>query len=165
MTTTDLYEIATSEGDDGTLHPVERIWTPCADDPGSGFIAHRGLHVTGIDNPTDDHLYPVAFLLLGHHRWTDVIEAAAAYMARIHGWRNLHVYPGDDPSVLIPLIPRAVHTHGVFLRHPHPDHGCECEWGRHLAHGLGARQRARGRAGHRPATPRRTGCRRRHPQP
>ncbi|WP_234327945.1 hypothetical protein [Streptomyces sp. NRRL F-2664] len=30
--------------------------------------------------------------------------------------------------MLIPFIPRAVHTHGVFLRHPHPDYGCGCEW-------------------------------------
>ena len=49
-------------------------------------------------------------------------------MARVHGWRNLHLYPGDDSEVLIPRIPRAVLTHGVFLRHPHPDHGCSCEW-------------------------------------
>ncbi len=51
-------------------------------------------------------------------------------MARIHGWRNLHLYPGDDPAALIPRIPRAVLTYGVFLRHPHPhpDHGCGCEW-------------------------------------
>ncbi|MEU8550544.1 hypothetical protein AB0C81_26785 [Streptomyces roseoverticillatus] len=28
MTTTTLYEIETSEGDDGTLHPVEQLWTP-----------------------------------------------------------------------------------------------------------------------------------------
>ncbi|MFD9515041.1 hypothetical protein [Streptomyces mirabilis] len=54
--------------------------------------------------------------------------AAAAHMARVHGWRTLHLYPGDDPAELIPRIPRAVHTHGVFLRHPHPDHPCSCEW-------------------------------------
>ncbi|MFJ9551782.1 hypothetical protein [Streptomyces erythrochromogenes] len=80
------------------------------------------------DGVADDDLYPVGFLVLGHQRWVNIIEAGAAYMARIHGWRNLHLYPGDDPSVLISLIPRAVHTHGVFLRHPHPDHGCGCEW-------------------------------------
>lgn len=129
MTASALYEIETSEGDDGTPHPVEQLCTPCADDPaGSGFIAHRGLYVTGIDDATEDHLYPVAFIVLGHQTWSDVIEAAAAYMARVHGWRNLHLYPGDDPAELIPRIPRAVHTHGVFLRHPHPDHGCACEW-------------------------------------
>ncbi|MEU9189460.1 hypothetical protein AB0D14_33945 [Streptomyces sp. NPDC048484] len=128
--TTPLYEIETSEGDDGSRHPVEQLWTPCADDAAdSGFVAHRGLYVTGIDDPTEDHLYPVAFLVLGHQRWADAIEAAAAYMSRTHGWRNLHLYPGDDPAVLIPRIPRAVHTHGVFLRHPHPDQGgCGCEW-------------------------------------
>lgn len=49
-------------------------------------------------------------------------------MACVHGWRNLHLHPGDDPSVLIPRIPRAVLTHGVFSRHSHPDHSCGCEW-------------------------------------
>ncbi|MFJ2736099.1 hypothetical protein [Streptomyces sp. NPDC087317] len=127
MTAPALHEIETSEGDDGTMHPAEQLWTPGEDAVESGFLAHAGLHVTGLDDPTDDHLYPVAFLVLGHRKWTDTIEAAAAYMARIHGWRNAPV-PGDDPSVLIPRIPRAVHTHGVFLRHPHSDHSCGCEW-------------------------------------
>ncbi|MFI1568382.1 hypothetical protein ACH4ZX_36090 [Streptomyces sp. NPDC020490] len=129
MTTTGLYEIETSEGDDGTPHPAEQVWTPCADGTADhGFIAHQSLFVAGIDGGADDDLYPVGFLVLGHQQWADIIEAAAAYMARTHGWRNLHLYPGDDPSVLIPRIPRAVHTHGVFLRHPHQDHGCGCEW-------------------------------------
>ncbi|MGA5771835.1 hypothetical protein ACPC36_30720 [Streptomyces pseudogriseolus] len=113
MTTTGLYEIKTSEGDDGALHPAEQVWTPCAGGAADhGFIAHQGLFVAGIDGGADDDLYPVGFLVLGHQRWADIIEAAAAYMARVH----------------IPRIPRAVLTHGVFLRHPHPDHGCGCEW-------------------------------------
>ncbi|OIJ95436.1 hypothetical protein [Streptomyces colonosanans] len=129
MTTTALYEIETHEADDGTTHPAEQLWTPCLDDaPDNGFIVHRGLYVIGIDGPTGDHLYPVGFIALGHHQWTDIIEGATAYMASIHGWRNLHLYPGDDPSVLIPRIPRAAQTHGVFLRHLHPDHPCGCEW-------------------------------------
>lgn len=127
MTAPALYEIETIEGDDGTMHPVEQLWTPDADAVENGFLAHRGLHVTGIDGATHDHLYPVAFLVLGHQLWADTIEAAAAYMARVHGWRNLHLYPGDDPSVLIPRIPRAVLTWGGFLRHPHPEHTCGCE--------------------------------------
>jgi hypothetical protein len=40
----------------------------------------------------------------------------------------LHLYPGGDPAVLIPRIPSAVLTWGVFLRHKHPDHPCGCEW-------------------------------------
>ncbi|MEU3550650.1 hypothetical protein [Streptomyces longwoodensis] len=128
MTTTGLYDLVTSEGDDGTMHPAEQLWTPGEDAVDNGFIAHRGMHVTGIDDPTNDHLYPVGFVVLGHHRWSDIIEAAVAYMAQIHGWRNLHLYPGGDPAVLIPRIPRAVNTHGVFLRHPHPDYSCGCEW-------------------------------------
>ncbi|MEV0604566.1 hypothetical protein AB0I82_35445 [Streptomyces sp. NPDC050315] len=119
MTAPTLYEIETSEGDDGTMHPAEQAWTPCADGAADhGFIAHQGLFVAGIDGGADDDLYPVGFLVLGHQRWADIIEAAATYMARIHGWHNLHLYPGEDPAVLIPRIPRAVHTHGVFLRHP-----------------------------------------------
>ncbi|WP_327278618.1 hypothetical protein OG609_45660 (plasmid) [Streptomyces sp. NBC_01224] len=130
MTTT-LYEIETSEADDGSRHPVECLWIPSSEDAlDNGFIGRRGLYATGIDDVDKDHLYPVGFITLGHQKWADIIDAAAAYMARVHGWRNLHLYPGDDPSVLIPRIPRAVLIRGVFLRHPHPDHGCGCgcEW-------------------------------------
>ncbi|MFD7136138.1 hypothetical protein [Streptomyces sp. NPDC059894] len=128
MTAMPLYEIETSEGDDGTMHPVEQLWRPCADDAAdSGFVAHRGLYLSGIDDPADDRLYLVALVVLGHQRWANVIEAAA-YMDRIHGWRNLHLYPDVDAAELIPRIPRAVHTHGVFLRHPHRDRPCGCEW-------------------------------------
>ena len=128
MTTPGLYEIETSEADDGTTAPRRT-----ALDPRRGCGGER-LHrpprpvTSPASRPHRRHLYPVAFLVLGHQRWADIIEAAAAYMARVHGWRNLHLYPGDDPAVLIPRIPRAVHTHGVFLRHPHPDQACGCEW-------------------------------------
>ncbi|MFF3920536.1 hypothetical protein ACFYZB_45515 [Streptomyces sp. NPDC001852] len=89
---------------------------PCADGAADdGFIVHRGLYVAGIDGAADDDLYSAGFLVLGHQRWADVIDGAAAYMAHVHGWRNLHLHPGDDPSVLIPRIPRAVLTWGVFL--------------------------------------------------
>ncbi|MFI8164092.1 hypothetical protein ACIF6I_33420 [Streptomyces microflavus] len=128
--TTALYEIGTSESDDGSTHPAECIWTPGEDAEEaaeSGFVIHRSLYIAGIDDPTD-HPYPVGFLALGHHRWGDVIEGAAAYMARVYGWRTLHLYPGHDPVELIPRIPRAVQTWGVFLRHPHPDHSCGYEW-------------------------------------
>ncbi|MFH8993115.1 hypothetical protein [Streptomyces sp. NPDC017940] len=128
MTAPALYEIEISEGDDGTLHPDEHLWTPCSGDATrNGFIDHHGLYICGIDPPTEDD-YPVGFILLGHHRWADIIEAATAYMNRMHGWRDFHLYPGDDPAVLIPHIPRAIHTHGVFLRHPHPDYPCGCAW-------------------------------------
>ncbi|MEU6353177.1 hypothetical protein ABZ896_28275 [Streptomyces sp. NPDC047072] len=129
MVTTALYAIETSEADDGTTVPTEGIWTPSSEDAtDNGFIAYSGLYVAGIGAPNDDALYPDRFVVLGHHRWADLIEAAAAFMDRVHGWRNLHLYPGDDPAVLIHRIPRAVHTHAVFLRHPHPDHPCGCEW-------------------------------------
>ncbi|MGA5364170.1 hypothetical protein [Streptomyces purpurascens] len=128
MTATALYEIETSEADDGTTVPAEGIWTPGEDAADNGFITYNGLYVAGIEAPNDDRPHPDRFVVLGHQRWSDTIEAAAAYMDRVHSWRALHLYPGDDPAVLIPRIPRAVHTYGVFLRHPHPDHPCGCEW-------------------------------------
>ncbi|MEV7960410.1 hypothetical protein [Streptomyces sp. NPDC088141] len=95
MTTTTQYEIETSEADDGTTQPAEQLWTPCADDAAdNGFIAHQGLFVTGIDAPTDDHLYPTGFLVLGHRRWADIIEAAAVYMAH-SGW-NPDALPAEN---------------------------------------------------------------------
>lgn len=126
--TTALYEIETSEGDDGTTHPAEAIWTPAGENAvDHGFVVHGGVYVAGISSPADDSLYPQAFLSLGHHKWGELIEAAAAYMDRVHGWRTLHLYPGDDPTEIIHRIPRAVLTHGVFLQHPHPDYPCDCE--------------------------------------
>ncbi|WP_369384068.1 hypothetical protein [Streptomyces sp. cg36] len=65
MTAPALYEIETSEGDDGTLHPVEQLWTPGEDAVEHGFIVHRDLYVTGIDDAIEDYLYPVAFMFLG----------------------------------------------------------------------------------------------------
>ncbi|MDX3587597.1 hypothetical protein [Streptomyces europaeiscabiei] len=124
--TTALYEIETSEADDGTTVPAEGIWTPGEDAADNGFVVYGGLYVAGLGAPNGDRLHPDRFVVLGHQRWA-AIEAAAAYMDRVHGCRTLHLYPGDDPSVLILRIPRAVHTHGVFLRHPHPEHPCGCE--------------------------------------
>ncbi|RPK32282.1 hypothetical protein EES39_39280 [Streptomyces sp. ADI92-24] len=81
MTAPALYEIKTSEGADGTMHPAEQLWTPCADGAADhGFIAHQGLFVAGIDGDTDDDLYPVGFLVLGHQRWADTIGRR-----RVHG--------------------------------------------------------------------------------
>ncbi|MFJ4806922.1 hypothetical protein [Streptomyces murinus] len=80
MTAPAPYGIESSEGGDGTMRPVEQPWMPGEDAVEIGFIIHRGLYVTGIDDPTDDHFYPVGFVVLGHQRWADVIEAATAYM-------------------------------------------------------------------------------------
>jgi hypothetical protein len=103
VTATALYEIETSEADDGATVPAEGIWTPEGEDAAdNGFVVYRGLYVAGIGAPNDDSLYPDRFVVLGHQRWADIIEAAAAFMARIHNWRTLHLYPGDDPSELIP---------------------------------------------------------------
>lgn len=127
--TTPLYEIDTSEADDGTEHPTEALWTPAGEEAVKhGFVAHGGLYVAGISVTADDVLHPQAFVALGHHKWGDLIEAAAAYMDRVHGWRALHSYPGDDPTEIIHRIPRAVRTYGVFLRHSQLDDPCGCEW-------------------------------------
>jgi hypothetical protein len=62
--TTVPYEIETRESHDGTTQPAEQLWTPGEDATDHGFIAHRGLYTAGIDDPTDDHLYPVGFIFL-----------------------------------------------------------------------------------------------------
>nr|WP_285555144.1 hypothetical protein [Streptomyces hygroscopicus] len=43
MTATGLHDLVTSEGDDGTVHPAERLWTPGEDAVENGFIVHCGL--------------------------------------------------------------------------------------------------------------------------
>ncbi|MET9694273.1 hypothetical protein ABZY81_38640 [Streptomyces sp. NPDC006514] len=122
MTTTALYETETTEADDGTMPLAEQIKVYV-------FLDYGRVYIPGIGGPANDEgVFPAAFVALGHQPWSAVIEAAAAYMDRVHGWRNLHHYPGDDPAELIPRIPRAVHTHAVILSHPHPDHPCGCEW-------------------------------------
>ncbi|MER5227102.1 hypothetical protein [Streptomyces flaveus] len=64
--TTALYEIETSEADDGTMVPAEGIWTPEGKDAvDNGFIAYRGLYVASIGAPNDDGLYPDRFVFLG----------------------------------------------------------------------------------------------------
>ncbi|MFZ3492316.1 hypothetical protein ACODT5_03585 [Streptomyces sp. 5.8] len=129
--TSALYEIEPTGAADGTRRPAEQIWTPDEDTKRHGFLTQGGVHITGIGGSADDEsLFPAAFVALGHQPWAAVIKAAAAYMDRVHGWRNLHLYPGDDSAELIPRIPRAVHTHAVILSHPHPDHpcACACEW-------------------------------------
>ncbi|MBM7167441.1 hypothetical protein JQK87_03205 [Streptomyces sp. G44] len=118
MTAPALYEIETSEGDDGTMRPIEHLWTPDHGDPKRlGFITHNGITITGYGAEDEP---PVGFIALGHHRWGHVIEAAAAYMAKIYNWRELHTYPHADHGDVTPRIPRAVHTHTAVLHHPHP---------------------------------------------
>jgi hypothetical protein len=66
VTTTALYEIETSESDDGTTHPAEALWTPAGEDAvDHGFVVHGGAYVAGISSPADDSLYPQAFIALG----------------------------------------------------------------------------------------------------
>ncbi|MET8411078.1 hypothetical protein ABZV34_23750 [Streptomyces sp. NPDC005195] len=123
-----LSDTATSTSTDLATHPSEILWTPAGKDAARhGFVIHNGLYTSGLSSPPDDDLYPQVFITLGHHRWSDAIEGASAYMNLVHEWRTLHIYPGDDPEETIPRIPRAVLAWGVFLRHLHDDERCACE--------------------------------------
>lgn len=55
-------------------------------------------------------------------------EAAAAYMAHVYKWRDLHSYPGEEPPAVATPTPLPKRQHAHFLRHPHPDSPCGCEW-------------------------------------
>ncbi|MFE2838582.1 hypothetical protein ACFXI6_47770 [Streptomyces mirabilis] len=67
MTATALYEIETSESDDGTTHPAEALWIPAGEDAvDHRFVIHGGVYVAGISSPADDSLYPQAFIAIGH---------------------------------------------------------------------------------------------------
>ncbi|WP_329625885.1 hypothetical protein OG357_38275 (plasmid) [Streptomyces sp. NBC_01255] len=120
MTTTGLYDLVTSAGDNGTMHPAEQIWTPDQDSAVLGFTpVLGGLHIIGLPAPdADEGDHPALFVLLGHHRWATTIHAAALYMDRAHAWNRWCLYPGDDPDEAIPRIPRAVHAHAAIQRHP-----------------------------------------------
>ncbi|MGW4779930.1 hypothetical protein ACWEPA_25115 [Streptomyces filamentosus] len=120
MTTTGLHDLATSLGDDGTMHLTERIWTPDRDPAVLGFTpVLGGLHITGLPAPdADPGDHPALFVLLGQHRWATTIHAAALYMQRVHAWTRWCLYPGDDPAEVIPRIPRAVHAHATIYCHP-----------------------------------------------
>ncbi|MGW6926537.1 hypothetical protein ACWGA9_35640 [Streptomyces sp. NPDC054950] len=88
MTAKALHGVETRDADHGA--PAELFWTPSSEDAeGNGFLLHREPYVTGIDTARDGSPYPDAFVMLGHQRWTDIIEAAAAYMAHVHDWRTL----------------------------------------------------------------------------
>lgn len=67
--TTVLYEIATSEAEDGTTAPAEGIWTPGEDATDNGFVVYRGLYVASIGAPNDDGPHSDRFIVLGHQRW------------------------------------------------------------------------------------------------
>ncbi|MFE5537459.1 hypothetical protein [Streptomyces sp. NPDC056492] len=71
----------------GDEHGTETATVALVHPGAPNAAAHRHGHDLGYTDPygADDHLNPVAFLLLGHHRWTDAIVAAAAYTVRVHG--------------------------------------------------------------------------------
>ncbi|MFB6977742.1 hypothetical protein [Streptomyces scopuliridis] len=115
MTST-LYTIDTIEADDGTQQPNEALWSPAGKDAiDHGFVAHDGLLIAGIGYEDEE---PDEFVTLGHgHTWTAIAAAADKWMDHCH------------PTVVPETYTRPpVEQHAVFIRHPHPDHPCGCEW-------------------------------------
>ena len=128
-TTSPPYQLENAESDDGTLHPTEHVWAPEGQDAQDhGFHFHNGLLITGIGPWTDDELKPPGvFIALGHHSWMSVSEAATDYLEHLYSTTEPET-SRTDAAPLTPALSRAVHTHAVFIRHPHPDHPCGCEW-------------------------------------
>lgn len=116
---TTAYTLDTIEAEDGTMQPNEALWTPAGKDAEKcGFHNHDGLLLAGVGR--EDEL-PDEFVALGHgHTWTAIYQAATAYM-RLCFELDL----SSDPTARTPLPER---RWAVFLRHPHPDHPCGCEW-------------------------------------
>lgn len=120
------YTINLREGEDGVEYPNEALWTPTGKDAEeSGFITFHGLLIVGMGQEDE---FPSTFVALGHgHTWTAMYQGATTYMQRVYGWPSLHGPRGEEPAdpARTPL-PKA--RHAVFIRHPHPDHPCGCEW-------------------------------------
>jgi hypothetical protein len=114
------YALLTIEAEDGTEHPDEALWTPASPEAEkhAGFLNHNGMLLTGVGREGE---LPDEFVAIGHgHTWTAIYQAATTYMRQF--------YEADlaaDPEARTPLPER---RHAVFIRHPHPDHPCGCEW-------------------------------------
>lgn len=112
-----LYTIAIREDHSGNERPDEALCTPTAENAVDdyGFIHHSGLYLCGVGEEDEP---PNEFVALGHdHTWSAMCQAAAAYLKQ----RDFE----PDTTGRRPLPER---RHAVFLRHPHPDHPCSCEW-------------------------------------
>ena len=125
---TTAYKLATTEDESGTTHPAEALWTPTPDDAvKAGFTAHDGLVLTGVGEEGEP---PTEFLALGHgHTWRALWEAATSYMQATWAVPDLYTDPDTKAPVQEPdrpQIPKRLHA--VFIRHPHPDGPCGCEW-------------------------------------
>ncbi|MFJ7069779.1 hypothetical protein [Streptomyces sp. NPDC101115] len=60
MTTTDLHDLLTSEGGDGTVHLAERLWTHGQDPVVLGFTpVLGGLHIIGLPAPYNRWKQPI----------------------------------------------------------------------------------------------------------
>ncbi len=121
------YTLEMSETDDGTEYPSEALWVPASPEAErEGFLNHQGLLIAGI---VDNDEVPTEFVAIGHaHTWTELVDAATAYMRRFFGTNDLYSYPGDPEPAVLPRMPLPMRRHAVFLRHPNPDHPCSCEW-------------------------------------
>lgn len=113
-----LYTIHAVEDDNGTEHPTEHLWNPAGNDKDArehGFLHHDGMLLTGVGQEDEP---PGAFVALGHgHTWTAIATAADKWMGNCHPTADLGTHT---------RLP--VEQHAVFIRHPHPDHPCGCEW-------------------------------------
>jgi hypothetical protein len=125
--TTTAYTLATVEDRNGARHPAEYLWTPTPDDAvKNGFINHNGLIVTGVGEENEP---PSRFVVLGHgHTWTAIWDGAAAFMQSTWGWIDLYSYPHEEPPATASRTLPPIEQHAVFIRHPHPDRPCGCEW-------------------------------------
>ncbi|GHG19593.1 hypothetical protein [Streptomyces hydrogenans] len=119
MTATGLHDLVTSAGDDGTMHPAERIWIPSQDPAALGFtLILGGLHITSLPAPdADDGDHPALFLLCGRHRWATTIHAAALCMQRVHAWTRWCLYPGEPGAVPVTTMRHPAAAAAV----PNPD--------------------------------------------
>ncbi|GAA3032701.1 hypothetical protein FHS39_002527 [Streptomyces olivoverticillatus] len=124
---TELYTIDFREDEHGVEHPNEALWIPSGKDAEeSGFINSDGLLIAGVGQEGE---LPAEFIALGHgHTWTAIYQAALEYMRRVWGWRDLQSETGVAPNDNVARIPLPDRKHAVFIRHPHPDHPCGCEW-------------------------------------
>jgi hypothetical protein len=126
--TTTAYTLATTEDENGTVDPAEALWTPTPEDAASaGFINHEGLFITGVGEEGEP---PAEWVALGHHHtWSQMCRGANAYMQHVFGVPDMWTDPDTRQHLPVSVrTPLPVRRHAVFLRHPHPDQPCGCEW-------------------------------------
>lgn len=110
-----LYLTDTILDDNGVKRRNEAPWNPIGKEAiDQGFRDCDDLLICGLDYDGEE---PDEFVALGHgHTRAAMVTAARVWMG--------DCYPA---AKLGPFGP-PVEQHAVFLRHPHPDHPCACEW-------------------------------------